>query len=153
MVRGLIFLPVLSIVLSSCASEPHHREQPKEWHPAINMLLKYDANHDGSITRAEMNAGLRADFAKADYKHKGCLDEDETRAVNAQRWKDDQAAATPLVDFAQNGCISFEEFAGAPRSLFDQLDTDRNGILTQKELHPVQKPVRMPMTNGSPDLF
>jgi Ca2+-binding EF-hand superfamily protein len=151
-VRGLISFPILAFVLAGCASAPHPREQPKEWHPAINMLLKYDANHDGSITRAEMNAGLRADFAKADYKHKGCLDDDEARAVNEQRWQDDQAAATPLVDFSQNGCISFEEFAAAPRSLFDQLDTDGKGILTPKELHPVVKPVRMPMINGNPDL-
>ena len=149
---GLIFSSFLVIAIAGCASAPAHRdEQPKEWHPAINMLLKYTGK-DGNITRAEMNAGLRADFAKADYKHKGCLDDDESRAVNEERWKEDQAAASPLVDFSQDGCISFAEFAAAPRSLFDQLDTDGNGILTQKEMHPVQKAVRMPMQDGNPDL-
>jgi hypothetical protein len=152
-VRSILFSSLLASALMGCASAPEHRgDQPKEWHPAINMLMKY-AGKDGTVTRAEMNAGLRADFAKADYKHKGCLDDDEARAVNEERWKEDQAAATPLVDFSQSGCISFAEFADAPRSLFDQLDTDSNGILTQKEMHPVTKPVRMPMTNGTPDLF
>jgi Ca2+-binding EF-hand superfamily protein len=138
MKRAAVIL--FATVLAGCASAPpSHRDQPKEWHPAVNMLLKYDANHDGSITRAEMEAGLRADFAKADYEHKGCLDADETRAVNQERFEEDKSAATPLVDFSQNGCISFDEFANAPRSLFDQLDTDGNGILTPKEIHPEQQ--------------
>ena len=135
MKRAVVILCAAALV--GCAgSPPPHRDPPKEWHPAVNMLLKYDANHDGNITRAEMEAGLRADFAKADYKHKGCLDEDETRAVNQERFQEDKSAATPLVDFLQNGCINFNEFANAPRSLFDQLDTDSNGVLTPKEIHP-----------------
>ncbi|MGA9797348.1 MAG: hypothetical protein WBQ17_17625 [Rhizomicrobium sp.] len=115
------------------------------------MLIKY-VGPNGTITRAEMEAGLHADFAKADYKHKGCLDEDEARAVNQERWQEDKSAATPLVDFSQNGCISFQEFADAPRSLFDQLDTDGDGILSQKEMHPAQQRIRMPMHGGEPDL-
>jgi hypothetical protein len=143
---------ILFFALAGCAGAPaRHDDQPKEWHPAVNMLIKY-AGADGIVTRMELNAGLRADFAKADYKHKGCLDDDEARAINEERWKEDQSAATPLVDFSQNGCISFAEFAAAPRSLFDQLDTDSNGILTQKEMHPRQATVRMPMQGGNPDL-
>jgi Ca2+-binding EF-hand superfamily protein len=130
---------ILTFALAGCAAPPLHRDLPKEWHPAINMLLKYDANHDGNITRAEMDAGLRADFAKADYKHKGCLDADEARTVNQERWEEDKSAASPLVDFSQNGCISFSEFADAPRSLFEQLDTENKGILTPKEIHPEQQ--------------
>jgi hypothetical protein len=151
--RKLLGSCFLTVLVAGCASAPppHRDDQPKEWHPAINMLLKY-AGKDGNITRAQMNAGLRADFAKADYKHKGCLDDDEVRAVNEERFKEDQSAATPLVDFSQSGCISFVEFAAAPRSLFDQLDTDGDGILTQKEMHPKKVQVRMPMQGGNPDL-
>lgn len=138
MKRAAVFLCVAALAGCAAPRQPQ-RDIPKEWHPAVNMLLKYDANHDGSITRAEMEAGLKADFAKADYKHKGCLDEDETEAVNEERFREDKSAATPLVDFSQNGCISFDEFADAPRSLFDQLDTDNNGILTPKEIHPEQQ--------------
>jgi hypothetical protein len=144
---------LFAIALAGCAGAPaHHREPDKEWHPAVNMLIKY-AGKDGTVTRAEMEAGLRTDFAKADYKHKGCLDDDEARAVNEQRFAEDQSAASPLVDFKQQGCIDFGEFAATPRSLFDQLDTDGKGILTQKELHPLQPQVKMPMHNGSPELF
>jgi hypothetical protein len=143
---------LFALALAGCASAPHHGEQPKQWHPAVNMLIKY-AGKDGTVTRAELDAGLRADFAKADYKHKGCLDDDEARAVNEQRFAEDQSAASPLVDLKQQGCIDFYEFADTPRSLFDELDVDGNGILTPKELHPFQRPVKMPMHNGSPDLF
>lgn len=100
------------------------------------MLIKYDANHDGSVTRAEMEAGLRADFAAADVKHTGCLDTDETRAINDQRYAADQSTYSPLVDFKGKGCIDFDEFAATPHSLFDTLDRDNNGILTPQELNP-----------------
>jgi hypothetical protein len=136
------------VVLAGCASSPPpRRDPPKEWHAAVNMLIKYDANHDGSVTRAEMEAGLRADFAKADYKRKGCLDEDEARAVNEQRFSEDQSAASPLVDFKQQGCIDFDEFAATARSLFDQLDIDGDGILSPAEIHPVEKRNPIPLSD------
>jgi Ca2+-binding EF-hand superfamily protein len=87
-----------------------------------------------------MEAGLRADFAKADTNHDGCLDANEARAVNEERWRQDESAASPLIDFEHNGCIDFNEFAATPRSLFDQLDKNGDGKLTPQELHPGRKP-------------
>jgi EF hand len=133
---ALASVSVLTLALAGCGSVHHHREQGPQWHPPVDMLLKYDTNHDGSVTRAEMEAGLRADFAKADYKHLGCLDKDEVRAVNEQRWEEDKSTTSPLVDFEQRGCIDFNEFAATARSLFDQLDTNGDGVLTPAELHP-----------------
>ena len=40
------------------------------------MLLKYDANNDGILTRDELAAGLKAEFDTYDTKHTGCLDAD-----------------------------------------------------------------------------
>lgn len=99
------------------------------------MLEKY-ADKQGVVTRAAMEAGLRADFAAADVHHSGCLDENEVRAINEARWKEDASTASPLIDFRHAGCIDFDEFAATPRSLFDQLDKKGKGILTAKELHP-----------------
>jgi len=120
------------------------------WHAASAKLIHYDANHDGSLTRAELEAGLRADFAKADVKKTGCLDDDEARAVNEQRWADDRSTTTPLVDFKGKGCIDFDEFAAAPRSVFDALDRDGNGVLSPQELNPYA-PAKKDDGSSSPD--
>ena len=123
--------------LSACAGR--HRmagEHEQDFHPPIEILLRYDANHDGTVTRAEMEAGLRADFAAADTNHDGHLDEDETRAVNQKRWSENASTASPLVDWNHDGVVDFDEFAATARSLFDEMDKDGDGKLTPKELHP-----------------
>jgi Ca2+-binding EF-hand superfamily protein len=103
------------------------------------MLEKY-ADKSGVVTRAAMEAGLRADFAALDKNHSGCLDQEEVRAINDARWKEDASTASPLIDFRHTGCIDFDEFAATPRSLFDQLDRSGDGKLTPKELHPGARP-------------
>jgi Ca2+-binding EF-hand superfamily protein len=130
---------LLTSALAACGSDDaRHRSEHQEapWHPAVAILLAYDANHDGTVTRAEMDAGLHADFAKADYKHLGRLDADEVRAVNQQRIAADQSTASPLVDWNHDGYVDFDEFAAEARSLFDQLDRKGDGKLTPDELNP-----------------
>jgi Ca2+-binding EF-hand superfamily protein len=125
------------LLLAGCGG--HHRpprEEQPEYRPARGILEAYDLNHDGTITRAEMEQGLHADFAKADVKRTGCLDADEARAVNDQRWQQDQSTYSPLVDFKGKGCIDFDEFAATARSLFDQMDVNGDGKVEPKELHP-----------------
>jgi hypothetical protein len=134
-------LPLLicacALGLSACASDKPHRKPPEApWHPATAMLTKYVKNPDGSLTRAQMEAGLKADFNDADKNHTGCLDTDETRGINEERLAEDQSTASPLVDFTGKGCIDFVQFANTPRSLFDALDRDNNGVLTKYELAP-----------------
>ena len=99
------------------------------------MLLKYAAK-DGSLTRAQMNAGLKADFDKLDTRHAGCLDSEQVGAINAARIADDQSTATPLQDWNQDGCIDLREFSTAANSLFDQLDVNNDGTITAREFNP-----------------
>jgi Ca2+-binding EF-hand superfamily protein len=99
------------------------------------MLDRY-ADKQGVVTRAAMEAGLKAEFDKADIDHSGCLSANEVRAINETRWKESESTASPLIDFKHDGCIDFDEFAATPRSLFDQLDRKELGRLTAKELHP-----------------
>jgi hypothetical protein len=137
------------LLLADCSStpkRPHTQEAP--WRPATAMLLVYAAP-DGSLTRAQLDTGLRRDFAKADVNHNGCLSPDEVRAINQQRLKDDESTASPLIDFKNTGCLDFEEYAAAPRSLFDQLDVHGTGKLTAQQLKPGSKPATPP--GQSPD--
>ena len=127
---------LLLLLLSACTGQRPPPQAPAEFHPPRSILEHYDANHDGIVSRAEVEQGLRAEFAQADAKHTGCLDADEVRAVNDRRWQEDQSTYSPLVDFRQKGCIDFEEFAATVRSLFEQMDANGDGQVDQKELHP-----------------
>ena len=129
---------LLASILSACGSHPRRApgDQPAPFHPPIELLQRYDTNHDGTITREELEAGLKADFDAADTNHDGRLDADEVAAVNAQRWNDYKSTATTIVDWNQDGYVDFNEFAAAPRSLFEQLDRDGDGKLSPKEWRP-----------------
>ncbi len=133
-----------ALLLVGCASSRHERgdrpggpggHREEEWHPPSGILLRY-ADKDGNVTRAEMEAGLKADFAAADTNHDGVLEADEVRAVNQKRWNEDRSAASPLVDWNGDGVVDFNEFSANARALFDQLDVDGKGVLTAKQLKP-----------------
>lgn len=142
--------------LASCAGHPQPvppwlrpAEKPRDenYHGGpVAMLLKFDANHDGTLTREELIAGLKAEFAADDTKHTGCLDKDEVIRINQQRVEEDGSTATPLVDWNQDGCIDYTEFSAEPYSLFDQLDRNGDGKLTPRELGV---PKKAPSANQS----
>jgi hypothetical protein len=100
------------------------------------MLLKYDANHDGTLTKEELMAGLRAEFDALDIKHTGCLSPDQVDAINQARIAADQSAATPLQDWNGDGCVDFREYSATDFSLFDQLDKNGDGKITPQEFNP-----------------
>lgn len=131
---------VLTFALGGCETlglgsrQQPARETDTDFHPTVEILSRYDANHDGTITRAEMEAGLKSDFAAADTNHDGRLDADEARAVNNQRWSEGLSTASTLVDWNQDGYVDFNEFAGTARSLFAEIDTDGDGLLSPGEL-------------------
>ncbi len=100
------------------------------------MLLKYDANHDGTLTRDELIAGLKAEFAVLDTHHTGCLTPDQVTEINQERIAADQSTATPLQDWNQDGCVDYREFSAAAYSLFDQLDRNGDGKVTPQEFNP-----------------
>jgi hypothetical protein len=129
------------LLLAGCAHVPKPRPQALAFRPAIKALMRFDSNHDGDLTRGELDAGLRARFAKADTNHDGRLDKAEVRAVNEARWSRRGATASPLVDWNQDGYVDLSEYASAPHSLFDELDVNNDGVLSKAELKP---PVAQP---------
>jgi uncharacterized membrane protein YgcG len=133
-----------AVLLAGCAG---HRPGPEggpggpggrheeEWHAPVQMLLRY-LDKDGKVTRAAMEAGLRKDFDAADTNHDGMLEPDEMRVVNDKRWNEDRSATSPLVDWNHKGYVDFNDFAATARSLFDQMDTNGDGVLSPAELKP-----------------
>lgn len=142
------WLPLLgTLLLAGCSvfgggDTPHHpRWNPnatprdENWHSPNAGLLRYDANHDGVLTRDELKSGLRAEFDTYDINHNNCLDPEQVRAINALRVQQDASQATPLVDWNQDNCIDFNEYSGVALSLFDTLDLNGDGKLTAQELN------------------
>lgn len=124
----------MTVAVVGCSSPPR-RPPPSASHElsgAARMLVRY-AGADGSITRADMDQGLHKDFDLADLDHDGVLQPDEARGANAARALED-ASASRVIDWNANGVIEFNEFALAPRSVFDQLDRNGDDVLTPDEL-------------------
>ncbi|HVY34972.1 MAG TPA: hypothetical protein VG960_11180 [Caulobacteraceae bacterium] len=132
------------LLLAACGSR---QPEPPRWNPYATLpprnenyhggasaaLKKYDANKDGTLTRDELVAGLRAEFQLADTAKSGCLQPEQVALINQARVEADQSTATPLQDWNQDGCVNFQEFAAAPASLFDELDVNRDGKVSPQE--------------------
>jgi hypothetical protein len=112
------------------------------------LLLRYDADHDGNITRDEMEAGLKTDFAAADMNGDKCLDPSEVRAENERRLNRDGAEASPLVDWNLDGCVDIREFSNTVHSYFELADRTKDGRVSLIELRGPSMPIAPP--SGAP---
>ncbi|MGQ0742326.1 MAG: hypothetical protein ACT4OG_08565 [Alphaproteobacteria bacterium] len=148
--KSLLAITAIALALAACGPtnwEDRHpgaralRGDPSGIAAGIKQMQSYDANKDGTVTRAEMEAQLKKDFAAADLDRNGTLNADEARAENARRYAAHGTQYSPLLDWNQDTLIDYAEFAGAPRSLFDQLDRDNDGELSGTELKPPRGPV------------
>lgn len=147
------------LLLAGCSTPAPHQgrwhpnggpARDENWHSQSAALMKYDANHDGILTRTELMSGLKAEFNAYDQDRNNCLSIDEVRTINQARVQLDASQATPLVDWNQDGCIDFHEYSGTALSLFDSLDTDGDGQLTARELNPTAKSPGPKKDDGEP---
>ena len=100
----------------------------------IRLMLSFDVNKDGSVSRDEVEAGLKQQFEQADTDHNGSLNLGEMQAENGRRWQASGTASSPLIDWNLDGTVSFAEFSGTAHSVFGQLDRDQGGSLAGAEL-------------------
>ena len=119
--------------------------------PAAALLLRYDANNDGEVTRDEMEAGLKADFAAADTNADGCLNPAEVRAENNRRLAQDGVAASPLRDWNLDGCVDIKEFSNTAHSYFDLADKTKDSRVSRAELRGPSMPIAPPQTISRAD--
>ena len=123
---------------------------PSDREQNIRLILTYDANHDGAVTRDELEQGLKREFAMADRNGDGVLDLSEMQAENSRRFNASNTGFSPLIDWNRDGKVDFSEFATTMRSLFEDLDRTHNGVLEGAELRlprmrPGPPPRRGPM--------
>lgn len=128
-----------ALLVAACSSttkphwSPNVASRPEEWHSGRMMIANFDTNNDGTVTRAELEAGLRQYFWQADGNRDGRLDPEEVALENQRRIQRDGSTAMPLIDWNQDGYVDFHEFASGVRSQFDLLDQDGDGQVSLDE--------------------
>jgi hypothetical protein len=105
------------------------------------LLLRFDTDKDGAVTKEEMEAGLKRDYAAADTNSDNCIDAAEVRAENSMRLRRDSAQASPLVDWNLDRCVDLREFSNTAHSYFDLADRTKDGRVSQLELRGPAMPV------------
>jgi Ca2+-binding EF-hand superfamily protein len=100
--------------------------------PEGAQLKLFDLDADGSVTRDEADRALHAQFAKYDIDKDSGLSAAEARALNDERRK--QVNASPVFDWNADGRVDFKEYANQWLSLFDRLDANGDGMLTEQEM-------------------
>lgn len=106
------------------------------------MLLQYDTNKNGIISRTEIEAGKVAEFAKADTNADTFLSWDEFKAWNAAKKAAQTTSIFNVMDADANGSVSSAEFVSASSdrnavqaaSMFALADTNADGALSLEEL-------------------
>lgn len=92
---------------------------------------KLDANDDGIVTAAEMDAQQADLLAAADANGDGGISEEEFRAHRKAKRKEWREKNNP--DTNGDGLVDRVEFIAAAEKRFDRLDKDGNGVISEDE--------------------
>lgn len=147
---GAAFLLTI-LATAACASGPSHHgarrggppgammgagERPSlVVRPGALLLIDLDANRDLTLTRAEMQAGASAWFAKADANRDGAITPIEYSAfAEAHLGTADSIPGRLFFDSNADGQITPAEFSSGMEALFNQFDADHDGAVTRAEM-------------------
>ena len=98
-------------------------------------IAGFDSDGDARVTRAEYDAGVGREWARADTDHDGMLGPIELGDWQA-RALGSPGALPAMLDFDKDGDdrISRTEFAGYFAERFAALDKNKDGVLDRSEL-------------------
>lgn len=153
MTRTSLIAAVALIAVASTAviATAHDRggrgEGPREGRGPAMLFERFDTDNDGSITKAEVEAAVAARFAEADANGDGQLSAEELAAAAEARRMERQAERQAAridrmierMDENGDGTLSLEEMAAMPEArMFDRLDADEDGVITQAEVEDMR---------------
>lgn len=109
-------------------------------------LMSMDTNHDGTVTKAEMDNWMDAHFKKADTDHDGKLEPKELvgfckyimttgkASSYAKQCPNQGKQWLAAMDTDKDGKVSKEEMEKYFDAEFDKADVDHDGTLDEKDL-------------------
>lgn len=103
------------------------------------MIMRYDADQDGVVTQSEFNTARAASFSETDANHDGALSRDEIQAFHRAHREARREAGGPRrdpmsrADANNDGRVTREEFLAGPAAMFDRMDTNNDGVLSADE--------------------
>jgi EF-hand domain pair/EF hand len=124
-------------------SSPTPQAETKPARTATGML-RYDANKDGVVDRAEWAAGQEARFKQLDKNGDGKLSSSELAPGGANDRSD---AAFKRLDTDKDGSVSQAEFMAQADRNFARCDSDKDGKITTAECRQALK--RQPVDRAS----
>jgi len=111
---------------------------------AAKVFEAADANHDGTVTRAELIAARADRFSKLDRNGDGYIDSGDLPKRLRRRQKASDRLSTLIAQFDKDGDgrISRDEFVNGPTRAFDRADTNHDGVLSADELKRAKAALR-----------
>ncbi|MET0375762.1 MAG: hypothetical protein ABW128_16085 [Rhizorhabdus sp.] len=107
---------------------------------ALDCRIRAYASPDGSVARAALDKGLKAEFATADANGDGGLQKAEIAALNAARGQ--RCDSEPVIDWEGAGRMTYAAYAARIFTLFDRTDADADGVLSADEIAATGRPRR-----------
>ena len=113
-----------------------HRGRRGGHRGGMHQLASADANNDGNITREEFLARPNEMFQRLDTNNDGVISADE-RPQRGERGgpgrERGERSDRPHFDSDNNGTLSRAEFAAMGAGMFERLDANGDGRVTQEE--------------------
>ena len=98
------------------------------------LMEQFDANQDGSLTRAEIDESVRARMAAADSDGDGQLDLEEFQPLLVEIMRPKIVDGFQFLDADGSAAISLEELERPVERIISRLDRDDDGTVTEEEM-------------------
>jgi Ca2+-binding EF-hand superfamily protein len=99
---------------------------------AGSFCSRDDLNHDGKVTRAELDQALHQQFAAASKG--GALTKDQFTAMQGSRAEATSARAFQRLDTNHDGKLTAQEFSASQQKTFARIDRNNDGVITRDEM-------------------
>lgn len=91
-----------------------------------------DLNHDGKVTRAELDQALHQQFAAA--AKGGTLNKDQFTSMQSTRASATSQRAFQRLDGNHDGKLTLDEFSASQHRTFARMDKNNDGVITRDEM-------------------
>ena len=117
---------------NNAPSPQGHRSRRSGSRGAGSFCARDDLNHDGKVTRAELDQALHRQFASA---AKGsALGKDQFEGMQYSRAETTSGRAFQRLDANHDGKLTLQEFAASQEKTFARMDRNGDGTITRDEM-------------------